>query len=1371
MSPQEEREYLEYLRLKKRKAHAKAAAPDVQPNEVQPPTAPLPTWSIAGLGQKFGADMQTERGRQEWKERAAILPTMLQHGADLGLSDEIAGMASEGAMPMLLPERMATGIKGLLQERSGTASPAYNALAGDKNAEIDAAREAHPVTAMGAEMVGGSVIPGSTLGAGKTIIGQAARTALPAAAVSGVYGYNDAPEGERLKSAGINAAFGGATGGIIGGAGGAVSKIEPSVGRVFDTERFGSMTPREETRLVGLLGHAGYGLNDIAAAFRAFEESVQGVDDLALLPSRLKDVLVDQLGPGAQKVVDDFLTGAANRSGTQGATTIASGVAEDKVRLGQFANDSAESRFGSASRFDTSEAADQEMARLGKEGYERVFNQPATGDLTDLGETLQFYAGSKLNKPLQQIAAGNMQSVEQMVAKDPRRAAHWMQSTAHQLADQADQAGNTPLANAYRTMRDNILKRLEPATPGYKEVRQQFGTEFTNQRALTAGDRFLSIAEDDMKLGQFLKQMEAMTPDERAAALLSIRDTLQKNMNRHTEGGLPRTAIVAREPVLNALERLGPEGTAFANDLRMIQQRAGRTTAIDSRAGSQTTPRQKADQFVDDVVANPISRRIGKAMETIGGDAAISGISGFLNPVMTGRAMIRGMGNAFANGRQRKADSLTDLLMRDAGAAPRLPMSGDTPPTVTGGGQAAPTNTLATPDQNAMPQSNRVNAFAASDSGHVATEVASELAGGAGGFAFAPDVNRDGEVGIVERLGAAGVGAFGAQKGMRTVKQKVGDAIEARKPLETLNLTSKDEILPLNMEQSYQGENMEWRNAAKKGLDMSTDARMSRAQEMGFDTDTVLYHGTREGKQIEKSGGFELGHDGSGGADQGAAIFLSTDPKVSAKFSGLDEDYGRFPATYPVLVKGKLKEVDIAQVRDEAGGFHDNNMLDEIEIGKSEGFEGLIIKNSDEGGRIADEYVIFDPKNTRSVNAAFDPDEADSSLLMSGFGGAQSDIGNTALGAAVGGFAPADSTEERARNAFLMAGATAGAGRLPNPRHTQGSAAGLPRKPKIQKDIPLGTPKKAGPSRMDGNTIAKGYDDASGMGAARAVGDASVVRNQARTEAGEMLKKGSMPKDVHKRTGLMPIEYNGKTTLIEAPDMTPDQVLTMVYTAISDPAKASPPMRAILEDLGVVQSTLQLGSARAPQILGGRSTPMIKDKPANPFNSKPVKGAGFLGFGNKGINAAKPANAFSQESKPLVLGGADAPELLDGPFTPMAKGAPKASRADEIYSRLEIRYGSVSDIPAGDLTADQFSNLLRGKSTQMIHTKDPFNELLKRMDSGLSTDELREVANHAYGSPVHSQSASRSDILRSLRRHNEASLMDTFRAEIHSSPG
>jgi hypothetical protein len=38
----------------------------------------------------------------------------------------------------------------------------------------------------------------------------------------------------------------------------------------------------------------------------------------------------------------------------------------------------------------------------------------------------------------------------------------------------------------------------------------------------------------------------------------------------------------------------------------------------------------------------------------------------------------------------------------------------------------------------------------------------------------------------------------------------------------------------------------EYEAAVAKGLDMSQAGRMARAKEMGFDTDTVLYHGTQD---------------------------------------------------------------------------------------------------------------------------------------------------------------------------------------------------------------------------------------------------------------------------------------------------------------------------------------------------------------------------------------------------------------------------------------------------------------------------------------------------------------------------------------------
>jgi hypothetical protein len=64
------------------------------------------------------------------------------------------------------------------------------------------------------------------------------------------------------------------------------------------------------------------------------------------------------------------------------------------------------------------------------------------------------------------------------------------------------------------------------------------------------------------------------------------------------------------------------------------------------------------------------------------------------------------------------------------------------------------------------------------------------------------------------------------------------------------------------------GEAQEWVSARSKGLDMSQPARMQRAQEMGFDTGQVLYHGTTA--DVKE---FRPSKDGT----QGEGVYLTED--------------------------------------------------------------------------------------------------------------------------------------------------------------------------------------------------------------------------------------------------------------------------------------------------------------------------------------------------------------------------------------------------------------------------------------------------------------------------------------------------------------
>lgn len=155
----------------------------------------------------------------------------------------------------------------------------------------------------------------------------------------------------------------------------------------------------------------------------------------------------------------------------------------------------------------------------------------------------------------------------------------------------------------------------------------------------------------------------------------------------------------------------------------------------------------------------------------------------------------------------------------------------------------------------------------------------------------------------------------------------------------------------------------EYSEAVAKGLDMSQEARMQRAQDLGFDTETVYYHGTN--KQFSEfdanaDSDFEYGDQGNGGA-----IFLTANKEAANYYS---EDGGTGGANViPVRIKAQkiaefpLNELETVPVRQRL-----EKQAEILNRLKSEGYDAARFPDG--------EIAVFDPSQIRSVNAAFDPE-------------------------------------------------------------------------------------------------------------------------------------------------------------------------------------------------------------------------------------------------------------------------------------------------------------------------------------------------------------------------------------------------------------
>lgn len=150
---------------------------------------------------------------------------------------------------------------------------------------------------------------------------------------------------------------------------------------------------------------------------------------------------------------------------------------------------------------------------------------------------------------------------------------------------------------------------------------------------------------------------------------------------------------------------------------------------------------------------------------------------------------------------------------------------------------------------------------------------------------------------------------------------------------------------------------------AGDGLPMDHASRMARAREMGFDVDTPLYHGTKN----PGFDAFDEAYYGSHMPWSRQGTHLTANPEEAFIYSG---DEG---AIIPTFVRpGKHAEVEAHTMRS-LGEFH--SKLQEL---KDAGYDSASFPPTNE-------RVVFDPRNIRSVNAAFDPAHADSSnILLSG---------------------------------------------------------------------------------------------------------------------------------------------------------------------------------------------------------------------------------------------------------------------------------------------------------------------------------------------------------------------------------------------------
>jgi hypothetical protein len=221
---------------------------------------------------------------------------------------------------------------------------------------------------------------------------------------------------------------------------------------------------------------------------------------------------------------------------------------------------------------------------------------------------------------------------------------------------------------------------------------------------------------------------------------------------------------------------------------------------------------------------------------------------------------------------------------------------------------------------------------------------------------------------------------------------------------------------------------------AKRGIDMSQAARMQRAAEQNYTPD--LYHGTAA--DISEFNPMQFGGSATKARSAKLGTWLVDNPEVAggyARFAAEDvpvqklldqsteaERLGNYDEANRLNILaedlelgGKLRNAGGQNVmplrargnfleRDALGAtmsdLNDSQLYDWAREAKAKGFDGLKINNFSDNvdyGQYmpATHYLVFDPSNIRSVNAAFDPAKRNSRDLMAGV--AATGIGLSAL--------------------------------------------------------------------------------------------------------------------------------------------------------------------------------------------------------------------------------------------------------------------------------------------------------------------------------------------------------------------------------------
>lgn len=185
------------------------------------------------------------------------------------------------------------------------------------------------------------------------------------------------------------------------------------------------------------------------------------------------------------------------------------------------------------------------------------------------------------------------------------------------------------------------------------------------------------------------------------------------------------------------------------------------------------------------------------------------------------------------------------------------------------------------------------------------------------------------------------------------------------------------------------------KKAFQKGMDMSKEARMERAKELGF-FDNTVYHGTAAKPSSTMPDGnifdeFRLweGQDPTRSTVRSPVsklgVSVADQPEIAESFASLASRNGsEGSAVLPLRFRAdQVGRIDLD------GSESNEEIFGAVADSWKSGFDAIQFKNyTTPDGKKGSFVLVKDPSQLRSVNAGFDPAKKDSSNLLAGVTGA-----------------------------------------------------------------------------------------------------------------------------------------------------------------------------------------------------------------------------------------------------------------------------------------------------------------------------------------------------------------------------------------------